>query len=122
MPTTVLGVSRLQLVAQNFEIGFLRGVNQAQGFRRAAHALHVGGLHGDSRLSVESQKDGFRVAGQMHFDRAGVAYDDGPVTQSVRSDERGVPGRDAWMDNGTAGITCLRSTPHRPAYDSDHIA
>jgi hypothetical protein len=78
-------------------------LNQAQALRGSAHAYHVGGLHRDAGLAIESEEYRFRVAGQMHFDGAGVAYDDGPVRQRVRADGRDDPGLDAGMDNGTAG-------------------
>jgi len=68
--TFALGLAPLQFISQNFEIGFLGGLNQAQALCGAAHANDISGLHGDAGLAVEGEKDGFCVAGQMDFDEA----------------------------------------------------
>jgi len=62
--------SPFQFAPQDFEIGFLGWLYQAQTFIGAAHANDIGGLHGDSGLPVEGEEDGFGVAGEMHFDEA----------------------------------------------------
>src|SRR5947199_3903828 len=62
-----------QLAAQNLEVGFLWRIDKFQRFFRAGDADEVRRLQRDPALSIEGQKNGLGVTGELHHDGGRIA-------------------------------------------------
>src|SRR5260370_36580687 len=91
-----------QLAAQNFEVGFLGWLDEFQPLCGAGDADKIRWLQWDTTLTVEGQKNGVSVSGELHLHGRRVADYQWAVTQDVRTDGRDYKGFHGGMHDGSA--------------------